>query len=88
MTYLWVIGAGILSLQLVNAFVPKEVTFPKNNYLGVTHQIADYASLRLKHSWYTSDTVQVEVELDGEVGLALENAGDGAYRRPLRLDVD
>ena len=50
MTYLWVIGAGILGLSLVSIFASQELEISaQGKYLSLTHSFDRFAALELRH---------------------------------------
>lgn len=84
MTYLWVIGAGILSLQLVSIFASQELKISaQGQYLSLHHSFARFAELGLAHRTKNSNT------LESEVNVTLENAQNSSYGIvPLEIEID
>ena len=84
MTYLWVIGAGILSLQLVCIFAVQELKISaQGQYLSLNHSFDRFAELDLVHRTKNSNT------LESEVNVTLENAKNSSYNiLPLEIEID
>ena len=85
MTYLWVIGAGILSLQLVSIFATKglEISALKNNYLSMQHSFSSLAELALNHRTRNSNT------LESDVNVTIQNEKNSRSQNvPLEIEID
>ena len=86
MTYLWVIGAGILSLQLVSIFASQELEIsPQGRYFGLIHSFDRYAELELRHGGVNSN----EIEIESEANVTLETKRTSMGQEiPLQIEID
>ena len=84
MTYLWVIGAGILSLQLVSIFASQELKISaQGQYLSLNHSFDRRAELGLAHRTTNSNT------LESDVNVTIQNEKNSRSQNvPLEIEID